>query len=162
MGLESLLMNTIAATAIGVPGLNDDAIYSAGGGGDPFTIVKDLPGILDGAFPAVVVLRGAMEVIPGSWERTTLSFEFSVWVPEQEPRGEAYRDLADLDEPIRDAFRNRAKGGLVDPAVQSVLVLGSDAIEGRQWQRGERAPWYLVLPYTVAVKVNRAVTYRPA
>lgn len=161
MADDSVILDAIAAIGFDVAGLNDEAIYSLGGGG---TIegVKDLPDdIAMGGFPAFVVTDGGTEIIPGSWERTTWTLEASVWV-EYSPRGSRVRQLLNLREPIRAAFRAKAKGGNADPAVQSVLITGTGAVEARQWRKGDNAPWYLVLPLSVEAKVNRAVTYVPA
>lgn len=155
---ESVILDAIAAIALDVSGINGEAVYSLGGGGETVG-VKDLPDdIAMGGFPAFVLTDGGTEVIAGSWERTTWTLEASVWV-EYSPRGERVRDLLNLREPLRAAFRAKAKGNGGDPSVQSVLVTGTGAIESRQWRRGEGAPWYLVLPLSVEVKVNKAVTY---
>ena len=158
---DSTILDAIAAVAIDVAGLNNDAIYSAGGG--EIAGVKDIPdNLADGAFPAVVVMGADKAIIPGSWERTTWTVELSVWVPDLPPRGEVYRDLVDLEEPIREAFRTKARAGVADPAVQAVLVTEVGRINGRQWVRGDNQPWFLVLPFSLQVTVNRAVTYRPS
>lgn len=157
----STILDAIAAVHIGVAGLNDDAIYSAGGG--EIAGVKDLPdNLADGAFPAVVVLDAGKSIIPGSWERTTLTVESTVWVPDVPPRGEAYRNLMDLEDAIREAFRTRARASVADPEVQAVLITEVGRVAGRQWMRGDNQPWFLVLPFTLQVTVNRAVAYRPS
>lgn len=163
MANESAILDGIAAIVTPVTGINADAIYSLGGGGtDGIAGVKDLPDdIAAGGFPAFVVTDGGTEIIPGSWERTTWTVEAALWV-EYSPRGERLRQLLNLREPIREAFRDHSKGGLVDDAVQSVLITSTGAIEGRQWRRADNAPWYLVLPFSIEVKVNRAATYVPA
>lgn len=159
MGATSRILDEIAAVTIGIPGLNDDAIYSAGGGEIPG--VKDIPDSLgDGAFPAVVVVEGEKSIIAGSHERTTWTVELSVWVPNIPPRGEAYRSLLDVEDPIREAFRAADRAGASDPAVQAVLITEIGAVGGRQWQPGETQPWFLVKPFTLQVTVHRAVTYR--
>ncbi len=161
MADESVILDHIAAIGLEVAGLNHDAIYSLGGGGT-VAGVKDFPDdIANGGLPAFVVTDGGTEIIPGSWERTTWTVEASVWV-ENSSRGERLRSLLNLREPIRAAFRAKAKGGLADPVVQSVLITGTGSFEYRQWQRREGAPIYLVLPFSIEVKVNRAVTYTPA
>lgn len=158
MASDGAILNAIAAIGRDVAGINDNAIYSLGGGGT-VAGVKDLPDdIAMNGFPAFVVMDGGTEIIPGSWERTTWTIEASVWV-EYSPRGERVRGLLNLREPIRAAFRAKAKGGNADAAVQSVLITGTGAIETRQWRRVENAPTYLVLPISIEVKVNRAVTY---
>lgn len=158
---ESVILDGIAAIALPVNGLNDQAVYSLGGGGT-IAGVKDLPDdIATNGLPAFVVTDGGTSIIPGPWERTTWTVEASVWV-EYSPRGSRVRTLLDLREPIRQAYREHAKGGLVDPVVQSVLITETGRIEARQWRRGENAPWYLVLPFEIEVKVNRAVSYAPA
>ncbi len=159
MAVESAILDGIAAIGLDVAGLNHEAIYSLGGGS--LAGVKDLPEDIGTALPAFVVTDGGTAVIAGSWERTTWTVEASVWV-EYSPRGERVRSLLDLREPIRAAFRAKGKGGSIDPAVQSVLITGTEPIEGRQWVRRENAPWYLVMPFSIEVKVNRAVTYTPA
>jgi len=158
MANESAILDAIAAVGLDVEGLNAEAIYSLGGG-NPAAGVKDLPDDIGaGGLPAFVVTDGGIEVIPGSWERTTWTVEATVWV-EYSPRGERVRSLLDLRDPIRAAFRAKDKAGGVDAGVQSLLITGTERIEGRQWQRLPSAPWYLVLPFSIEVKVNRAVTY---
>lgn len=159
MADASAIIDKIAAIGRDVAGINDEAVYGPGGG--TVTGVKELPDDIGVALPAFLMLQGEGAIIPGSWERQTWTLEGSVWV-EYLPRGERYRQLVDLREPVQTAFRAKSKGGLVDTAVQSVLLTGFGRIEGRQWARGEQAPWYLVLPFSIEVKVNRAVTYLPA
>lgn len=159
MADKSVIIDTIAAIGADVTGINDEAVYGAGSGS--VTGVKELPDDIGIALPAFMVLDGGGEVIPGNWERQTWRLEGSVWV-EYKPRGERYRQLVNFQELVLAAFRAKSKGGSADPAVQSVLITEFKAIEGRQWQRGEAAPIYLVLPFTVEVKVNRAVTYSAA
>lgn len=154
---DSAILDAIAATFLGVPGLNDEAIYSAGGG--EIEGVKEFPDVLDGGFPATVVLGGDRSITAGSWERERWAVEAGVWVPDQAPRAEAYRTLLDLASPVRAAFRASDRAQAADPAVQAVLITEIGAVVGRQWQRGEGSAWYLVLPFTFEVTVNRAVTY---
>lgn len=157
---DSRILDEIAAIFLLVPGVNPDAVYSAGGG--EITGVKDIPDDLgDGAFPAAVVIGAEKAIIAGSWERTTWTVEASIWVPNVTPRGEVYRNLVDLEEPVRAAFRAHDRAGASDPAVQAVLITEVGRVGGRQWQPGEQLPWYLVLPFSLQVTVNRAVTYRP-
>lgn len=162
MADKAVIMDAIAAIGLDVSGINDEAVYAAGTGS--VTGVKELPDDIGVALPAFLVLAGDVTVIPGNWERQTWIFEASVWTSYQ-PRGERYRELVNLQEPLLAAFRAKAKGFLAahgDTGVQSSLALRFGQIEGRQWQRGEHAPWYLVLPAEIELKVNRAVTYLPA
>jgi hypothetical protein len=158
MADTSAIVDAIAAVGLDVPGIK--VVYSAGGG--TVAGVQELPDDLgEGPLPAFLLLDGDVPVIPGSWERQTWKMSGSIWV-EYMPRGERYRQLLDFREPVLAAFRAKSKGGLADPAVQAVLLLEFGQVEGRQWQRGETAPTYLVLPFELEAKVNRAVTYLPA
>lgn len=155
---QSAILDGIAAVVLGVPGLNDQAVYSAGGGTNQ--LVRDLPdNLADGGLPAVVVLGGPKEIIPGSWERTSWTVELSVW-REMTPLGEMYRFFLDVEEPIREAFR-KAPVNAIDPAVQSLLVTGVGRVERRQWPVSDTGPRFAVLPFELEVKVNRSVSYRP-
>lgn len=156
MAAKSAIVDGIAAIFLDVAGINPEAVYGPGGG--TVTGVKELPEDIGVAMPACLLLDGGGSVIPGNAERQTWTLEGSIWV-EYSPRGERYRQLVDLQEPVLAAFRAKSKGGLVDLGVQSVLITESRPIEGRQWVRGENAPTYLVYPFAVEVKVNRAVTY---
>lgn len=159
---DSRILDEIAAVFLNVPEISPDAIYSAGGG--EIAGIHDVPDTLaQSAFPAVVVMSGEKSIIAGSWERTTWTVEASVWLPNDPltSRGAAYRALIDLEEPIRAAFRAHDRAGAADPAVQAVLITEVGRVGHRQWQPGETRPWYLVLPFSLQVTVNRAVTYRP-
>lgn len=161
MATEAEILDAVAAIALPVSGLNPEAVYSLGGGS--LAGVKDLPDdIAMNGLPAFVVTDGGTEIIPGSWERTTWTLEGAVWAEYGPARGERTRQLLNLREPLRAAYRAHARGGLADDVVSSVLVTSTGAIEARQWRRGDAAPWYLVLPFSIEVKVNRAVTYVPA
>lgn len=152
-------LDHIASVFLGVEGIHRDAVYSAGGGTVPG--VNPLPdNLAEGPVPAVVVLDGERSIIAGGHERTTWAAEGTVWVPDLVPRAEAWRTLLDLEEPIRDAFRNNDHGAIPDPAVQSVLVTTVGRITGRQWMQGEGQPWFLVLPVTFELKYHRAVRYQ--
>jgi hypothetical protein len=158
---ESRILDEIAAVFLDVAGINPDAVYSAGGG--EVDGVKDLPdNLADGAFPAVVVLSGPKAITPGSWERTTWTVEASIWVPDIPPRGEAYRNLVDLEAGVRAAFRAKGRASAADAAVQAVVITEVGQPGARQYVNGDKQPWFLVLPITYQVTVNRAVTYSPS
>jgi len=160
MAGEVDILDAIAAAFIGVTGLNDEAIYSAGGGN--VDGVKPLPDEIGDALPALLVLQGDDERFGGSgMERQTWGTQALVWA-EYKPRGERYRGLLALKEGLAERAAQFSKANLAahaDSALQSFLLTGFGAIEGRQWQRGDSAPWYLVLPITFEVKVNRPRTY---
>lgn len=124
------------------------------------TGVHPLPDDIGLTLPAALLLAGDAPVIPGNWERQTWDLTGRVYVRDA-PRGERYQELTDLADDILAAFRVPDTTA-VDAAVQSVVLTEFGAITGEQWQRGDNAPWYLVLPFTVQVKVNRSVTYGPA
>lgn len=156
---DSVVLDGVASVLLSVDGIHAEAVYSAGGGTAPG--VADLPAdIGDGPMPAAVVLSGPKSIIAGSFERTTWTIEVSVWMPAEHPIGTAYRTLLDLEEPIREAFRAHSRGNAGDPAVQSVVVTRVERIDRRQWVPDSRA-WYLVLPFELEAKVDRAVRYRP-
>lgn len=123
------------------------------------TGVKEIPNDLT-AWPSAVLLPGDSPVIAGNWERQTWRIDGTVWTTD-EPRGQRVRELTDLADEVLAAFRV-GTAQTVDAAVQSVVLLEFGAIDGRQWRRGEGAPWFLVLPFTLEAKVNRSVVYGPA
>jgi len=159
MADKSVIVDTIAAIGLDVAGINAEAVYGPGSG--QVAGVKELPDDIGVSLPAFVMLAGEGSVIPGSWERQTWLLEGQIWT-EYSPRGERYRGLVDLQEPVLAAFRAKSKGGRADTGVQSALITQFGEIEGRRWQPGENAPWYLVMTFRVEVKVNRAVIYLPA
>ena len=162
MADTATIIDAVAAIGLTVDGIKDTAIYGPGSGN--VDGVRELPEDIGVALPAFLMLEGEADIIPGSWERQTWTLAGSVWV-EYLPRGERYRQLVNMREPIQAAFRAHSKGGLADAAVQSVLLTGFGQIAGRQWNRGtpdQPGAWFLVLPFSVEVKVNRAVAYQPA
>lgn len=174
MADESTILNGIAA-AVGIGGCGLDscpwkvagispfrhATYSIGG--DDTVGVKAFPDDLAvGALPALVLMDGGMpDIGSGSYEVSKWEVEASVWT-EYGPRAERVRQLLDYREPLKQAFRAHARGGLIDAEVSSVLLAAIGAIEYRQWRRAENAPTYLVLPLTAVLTWRRAVTYQPA
>lgn len=143
----------IAAELVGITGIK--AIYSAA----KTTGVNEIPDDISVALPAAILLANDTPIIPGNWERQTWTINGSIWTRNQ-PRGECYRELIDLIEPILGTYR--AVGAAVkaaDSDIQSLVVTSFGAISGQQWTRGEAAPWYLVLPFTLEAKVNRSVNY---
>ena len=159
------IINAIAAVQLDIVGVNADAVYGPGGDG---TVpgVKELPDDIGVALPAFLMLDGEDELAEGPTggrERQTWTLQGSVWT-EYTPRAERWRELIGLHEPIRAAFRAKSKGNLAvhaDLDVQSVILTGFGQVEGRRWFAGpaEAAPTYLVLPYTLEVKVNRTAPY---
>lgn len=161
MATKSEIIDAIAAVGLLVSGIK--VVYGPGKG--TTANVHELPdNIAEGAFPAFVLVDGDSPIIPGSWERQTWTLEGSLWASGETPRGERYRDLLDLTEPLHAAFRGFGEryGKVADPAVQSVLVTEFRQIEGRTWirpQQGVSTPVYLVMPLAIEVKVNRSVQY---
>jgi hypothetical protein len=121
--------------------------------------VQELPELLT-SWPCAILLPGEAPVIPGHWERQTWNVAGSIWVTEQ-PRGERVQQLTDIADEVLAAFRV-PNVTAVDAGVQSVILTGFGAITGQQWTRGDGAPWFLVLPFSLELKVNRSVTYGPA
>lgn len=174
MATESVVINAIAA-AIGIGGCGLAACpWSAAGvspfrnaayslGGEDAAGVKPFPDdIAIGGLPALVVMDAGMpDVGSGSYEVSKWEIEASVWT-EYTPRAERVRDLLDLREPMKQAFRAHARGGAVDPEVSSLLLTSVGAIEGRRWRAVDGAPTYLVLPFRAVLTWRRAVTYRPS
>lgn len=154
MAAKSAIVARIAMNLVGVTGIN--AVYAP----TTATGVLAVPEEIHQSLPCALLLAGEHPVIPGNWERQTWRLNGSVWT-NNAPRAERYQQLTDLAELILAAFRVPDTTA-VDPAVQSVLLTSFDPIGGQQWQRGDNAPWYLVLPFTLEVKVNRSVTYGPA
>lgn len=160
-GILVELLDDIAAVFLGIEGINREAVYSAGGTKGRAAGVRDLPDNLsEGGSPAVVVLDGDRSIIPGGNERTTYAVEAGVWIPDITPRSEVWRTLLDLEDPIRDAFRDNDRAASANPAVQAVVITDISRVTNRQWNRAEQAPWFLVLPITFQVRVNLPVQYR--
>ena len=154
MAAKSAIIARVAMNLVGVTGIK--AVYAPAAA----TGVQPIPEVIDTLLPAAVLMAGEHPVIPGNWERQTWILNGTVWT-RNAPRGERYTELTDLAELILAAFRV-PDVTVVDAAVQSVVLREFGAVSGEQWQRGDGAPWYLVLPFTVEVKVNRPVTYGPA
>lgn len=161
MATKVQIIDAIARVGTTVAGIHD--VYAPGGGGAAG--VKELPdNIAEGGFPAMVLVDGDSPIISGSWERQTWTLEGSIWASGETPRGERYRELLDLAEPIHAAFvaTGEVYGKAADTAVQSVLITEFRQIEGRTWQRPQMnvvVPVYLVMPFAVEVKVSRARVY---
>lgn len=163
MATDALILDAIAASLLAVDGLNAEAVYSAGTTAGVTAGVKELPDDIGVALPATVIGVGDDVRGGGSGqERQTWTVEGSVWVSSA-PRGERYRQLVLLKEPIAAAIAQYSKGNLAvhgDTAVQSVgpgVTFGG--IAWRQWSRTADATWFLVLPFELEVKVNRPRTY---
>ena len=150
---RSDVMAAIAAELLTVTGIK--AVYAAGA----TTGVKEIPEVIDTLLPAAVFMPGDAPVIPGNWERQTWNITGTIWT-RSAPRGERYRELLDLAEPILGTYRTvSAAVKASDTDIQQLILKEFGAISGEQWQRGDGAPWYLVLPFTVEVKVNRSTNY---
>jgi hypothetical protein len=154
MATRGAIIAQLARNAIPIPGLK--AIYAP----EEATGVKRIPDSLS-TLPAAVFLPGATTIMPASWERQTWIIRGSIWTGET-PRGERVAELVDLQDSILGVFRVPVeKLTTIDPAVQSVLVTEFDLISVQQWQARAELPFYLVMPFTIEMKVNRPVTYGP-
>lgn len=110
--------------------------------------------------PAIVLGLGPGEITPGSWERQRHEVRGAIWRP-REPVGEIYALLVGDLSALLDAFPPHAKGYNVEPSLQSLLLTGHDGVVPAEWPpRSDR--WYLTLPFTVEVIVNRAAVYAAA
>ncbi len=154
MAAKSAIIARVALNLVSIPLLK--AVYAPAATG----LVKEIPNDISVAMPCAMFLANDSPVIPGSWQRETWTLGGSIWSPES-PRGQSYRQLVDIADAVLLALQ-QPDVTAVDIAVQSVILTGFSAIEGRQWNRGETSPWYLVLPFSVDVKVNRPATYGPA
>lgn len=156
MVLRSAVIDKVCAIGAAVDGIK--AAYGPNGTVQP--LVKGIPKDLGNTVPALLMLQGEVPIIPGNWERQTWTLNGTIWVRDDVQRHERYRELIDLADPIIAAYRTA--GGpsqAVDPDVQSVVLKSFSAIEGRQWGREQTAPWYLVMPFEVEIKVNRSTAY---
>ncbi len=153
MATKSAIIAAIATNLVGVGSIKD--VYAPAA----TTGVKVIPDSLV-TFPSAVFLPGDSPLIVGNWERQTWTINGSIWVTDQ-PRGQRVQELTDLSDDVITAFRI-VNASATDAAVQSVVLLELGAITGQQWQRGDGAPWFLVLPFTLQAKVNRSTTYGPA
>lgn len=174
MATEGSVLNGIAE-ALGIGGCSISGCPWAVSGVSPFRAAtyslggEDAAGVMPfpddiavGGLPALVVMDGGMpDVGNGSYEVSKWEIEASVWV-EYTPRAERVRDLLNYREPLKQAFRAHARGGLVDAEVSSVLLVSVGAIESRQWRRAEGAPPFLVMPFQAVLTWRRAVTYQPS
>lgn len=153
MATKSAVLAAIATNLVSVGGIK--AVYAPAAA----TGVKEMPDSLT-VFPSAVFLPGDAPLIVGNWERQTWTINGSIWVTDQ-PRGQRVQELTDLSDDVITAFRV-VNASATDAAVQSVVLMELGAIEGRQWSRGDGAPWFFVLPFTLQAKVNRSTTYGPA
>lgn len=153
MATKSAIIARIALNLVGVGTIR--AVHAPAASGAVLAIPEQLSTV-----PAAMLLAGDSPVIPGQWERQTWMINGSVWMGDK-PRGERVTELTDLGELVLAAFR-QPDVTAVDEAVQSVVLTEVGAITSQQWTRGDTAPWFLVLPFTLEVKVNRSVTYGPA
>lgn len=158
MATDDELMDAIAATAIGVEGVNPEAIYSLGGSGT-VAGVKDVPDDIGVALPAFLVMDGGLAIQAVAGERVTWTLEATLWA-EYSARAERLRALMRTRAALIDAFRAVAKGNRAalpapDESVQSVLVTSATAPESRKWAAGETQPTYLVVTFSIEVKINR-------
>lgn len=154
MATKSAILARLAVNLVGVGGIR--AVYAPAASAPG---VQALPDVLS-SWPAAVFLPGESPIIPGNWERQTWIVNGSIWVTET-PRGERVQELTDLSDDVLAAFR-QPDVTAIDAAVQSVVLRDFGAIAGQQWQRHQEAPVFLVLPFTLELKVNRSVTYGPA
>lgn len=155
MALRSAVIDKVCALGAAVAGIK----VAYGPNGTVEATVKGIPKDLGNTLPALLMLQGEVPIIPANWERQTWTLNGTVWVRD-DTRHERYRELVDLVEPLIAAYRlSGAAVQAVDPDVQSVVMKSFGAVEGRQWARGETAPWYLVLPFEIEAKVNRSVAY---
>lgn len=154
MASKSAIITAIATNFVGITGLRTVYAPKAGTG------VKQIPDDISPSLPACVLLANDAPIIPGSWERQTWNLQGTIWTRES-PRGERYEELIDIGDAILLAIQQPNVTG-VDPAVQSVLLTEFGQIVSSQWQRGDNAGWFLVLPFTIEAKVNRVATYGPA
>lgn len=153
MAAKSAILAAIATNLVSIASIK--AVFAPA----TATGVKIIPDALI-VFPSAVLLPGDSPLIVGNWERQTWTINGSIWVTDQ-PRGQRVQELTDLSDDVIDAFRV-VNASATDAAVQSVVIRELGAITAQQWTRGDGAPWFLVLPFTLEAKVNRSVTYGPA
>ena len=110
--------------------------------------------------PALVLAYGGADITAGSWERQTHTVNGAIWRA-RDPIAETYDALiADIGR-VLNAFPARGKAYSISSEVQSLLVTGFGAIDGIEWAPGSNR-WYLVLPFTMELIVNRPAAYVPA
>lgn len=112
------------------------------------------------ATPAAVFGLGPASILAATWQRWTFDVGMSIWI-ERDAIEDSYALAIAMHDRVDPAFRAHAQAFLADTALQSVVVTGHDGILGSEWPRNSNR-WYLVMPWHLEVKVNRAVTYTPA
>lgn len=153
MAAKSAILGRLAMNLVSVGGIK--AVYAPGTASG----VQELPDDLV-VLPSAVLLPGESPVIPGNWERQTWAVNGTIWTGTK-PRGERVQELTDMADDILAAFRIPDVTA-VDAAVQSVILREFGPIDQRQWSVHPEAGWFLVLPFSLELKVNRSVTYGPA
>lgn len=142
--------------------------YAAGVTTDVITEQPEVVPVADDfgetGLPAVTVVMGSWSPVIGSgWERLTVKLMGAVWRPRQPLAENTTKLYADRDALV-DAFIAHTKAFLHEPTLQSAVLEGGPGIRPRAIPRGGGAEsrLFLTLPFTVEVKVQRAVVPQPA
>lgn len=147
--------DAIGRIARGIVGIAPGAVHAAGTTDQG---VRPLPEELTD-LPAVVLGYGGASVIAGTWESQTHTVSGEIWVS-RDPLGERYAQLIGFIDALLDAFPSRSKAFNADARVQSVLITSIEPIAAREWPVNQNR-WYLVLPWSMEVKVRQARDYKP-
>jgi hypothetical protein len=140
----------VADVFTGVAGIT--AVYCGDGDGSG---VRALPDTLE--TPCIVVLDGAQDIIPGSWERHTYNPEARVYVSRAgRSIGQAYETARSFKSSLVAAVRNPS--GVT--GLSSLVPLRFRVIEDAQWP-AESGNWYFVLPLELQAKLSQAAAYGP-
>jgi hypothetical protein len=141
----------VARIGAQIPGVASNAVYAAGTAGQ--TGVQPMTDTLL-ALPAFVLAFDGTEIRSSNWEQQEHTLRAEIWVA-RTPIEERYAQLVGFVDAVMDTFPPRAKP---DAEVQSVLILGFDAIRARDW--GDEK--FLTLPFRIQVMRRRSTAYVPA
>jgi hypothetical protein len=150
--------DAIGAIAADIEGI--ERIYAGGKGGSGEPKVVPMARELMVA-PVLVQGYGGAEITPGSWERQEHTLNCAIWIPAPaDVIDKAYSLAIEFVGRVIAAYPPRSRAGSIHPDLQSALVTGFDAIDGREWGTGSTRT-YVIVPYTIQAIVQRVATYVP-
>jgi hypothetical protein len=115
----------------------------------------------EGGFPVVTVAMSPWTNLaqPGN-ERKHRDVLCTIWRP-RVPLGQNVSDLYNDCDAIANAFIAHSKAYLAEATLQSAILTGGPGIVPRNIPLGSDR-WYLTLPFTIQVVLNRAANFQPA
>lgn len=148
--------DAIASVGATIEGIERVYAGGKGGSGEPKVVpmARDLV-----VAPVLVQGYGGAEITPGSWEAQDHTLNCAIWIPAPaDTIGKAYSLAVQFVGRVMDAYPARAKAFGLHNDLQSALVTGFDAIDGREWGV-QSTRQYIIVPYTIEAVVRRAAVY---